>query len=226
MIKLLDQLRLFHGGQLAHVVLTHNLPEPRAVANCAGWPFRLTELFNPQPVGFGANHNRAFEFCQSGFFCVMNPDVEVHDARLWQALLACTGQARVGIAYPTLINPDGSRQENEREAVTPLALWRRHMLRSPQRRVDWVSAAFWLVAAQAWRDVGGFDERFFMYCEDVDFCVRLRLAGWRLARADASVFHAASWASRQPGRHLAWHLRSLLRLWAKPHFWRFVKARQ
>ena len=71
--------------------------------------------------------------------------------------------------------------------------------------------------AQAWRELGGFDTRYFMYGEDVDFCLRLQLAGWRLARAGgASVIHAAQRVSHRSGRHLAWHLRSLLRLWTSP----------
>lgn len=217
-VNLLAQLCAWHGEQIAHVVLTHNLPARPVAPPPGGWPFRLTELFNDVPAGFGANHNRAFAHCQTGYFCVLNPDVELGDASVWPALVQCARQPGVGCAYPLLFNPDGTRQENEREIVTPLALLRRHLLRRPQRQVDWVSAAFWLVPADAWRSLGGFDERYYMYCEDVDFCLRLQLAGWRLARAQAAAVHAAGWGSRSFSPHLGWHLRSILRLWSKPHF--------
>lgn len=186
-----------------------------------GWPFRLTELFNPEPIGFGANHNRAFRHCGTTFFCVLNPDIELRDGSVWARMLKGLEQPGAGCAYPLLYNPDGSRQENERELVTPAALVRRHLLRRPQRRVDWVSGAFWVVPAAVWRALGGFDERFFMYCEDVDFCLRLQLAGWRLARVDVGATHAASWGSRNPGRHMGWHMRSLLRLWTGPAIRRY-----
>lgn len=219
---LLEQLCRLHGGRIDHVVLTHNLPSEPVAAPAGGWPFRFTELFNSEPAGFGANHNRAFEHCSSGFFCVLNPDVELQDDAVWGALLDRLRQPEVGCAYPVLFNPDGSRQENERELLTPLALLRRHFLRRPQQRVDWVSAAFLVIRASAWCSLGGFDERYFMYCEDVDFCVRLQLAGWQLARADTAAKHNASWASRRPGAHMFWHLRSIARFWSTSHFRRYL----
>ena len=68
--------------------------------------------------------------------------------------------------------------------------------------------------------LGGFDARYFMYCEDVDLCLRLRLQGWQLVRAAAQVQHQGSRASRRAWQPLAWHIHSLLRLWASPVFWR------
>jgi GT2 family glycosyltransferase len=222
-VSLLRQLCELHAGLIAHVVLTHNLAGPAVEPPAGGWPFRLTELFNPLPQGFGANHNGAFAHCATEFFCILNPDIELPDPAVWPRLLESVRQPGVACAYPMLLNGDGSRQENERELVTPAALLRRHVLRRPQRAVDWVSAAFWLVRSEVWRDLGGFDERYFMYCEDADFCVRMQLAGWRLARATTSAVHDASWASRRIGRHLAWHLRSMLRLWLQPHFAAYLR---
>lgn len=207
---------------IGEVVLTHNLPAESVPAPPGGWPFRFIEVFNSTPAGFGANHNQAFTRCSSEFFCVLNPDVELNDPAIWQRLVQRGREPRVGCAYPLLLNPDGSRQDNEREAVSPLALLRRHVLKRAQVRVDWVSAAFWLVRAQAWQDVGGFDERYFMYCEDTDFCLRLQMAGWKLARADTTAVHDASWSSRQLGTHLAWHLTSMMRLWLQPTLRRYI----
>jgi len=221
--NLVRQLCELHAGLIAHVVLTHNLPAAPVSVPPGGWPFRLTELFNADPAGFGTNHNQAFAHCDTEYFCILNPDIELPDAAVWPRLLDSVRKPGVGCAYPVLFNGDGSRQENERELVTPAALLRRHLLKRRQRTVDWVSAAFWLVPSGAWRSLGGFDERYFMYCEDADFCVRLQLAGWRLARAETSAIHEASWASRRLGRHLAWHLRSMLRLWSKPHFRRYLR---
>ena len=227
-LNLLNQLRQVHAEQIGHVVVTHNLPVDAIPAPAGGWPFRFTELFNPAPAGFGTNHNTAFRHCDTDLFCILNPDIELSDPAVWLRMVECVRQPGVGCAYPVLYNGDGSRQENEREVVTPAALLRRHLLNSPQRTVDWVSAAFWLVPSAAWRSVGGFDERYFMYCEDVDFCLRLQLAGWRLAKADTAAVHEASWGSRRLGRHLGWHLRSILRLWGKPHlrrYFAFVRQR-
>lgn len=214
--QLLLRLAESHHGWLERCVVTHNLPALAVEPPPGGWPFPVVELFNPVPKGFGANHNRAFMHCSSAFFCVLNPDVELASPEVWEKLVRDASLPGVGLAYPQVLNPDGTTQDNEREAVTPLALLRRHLLRQGTRRIDWVSGAFWVVPSSVYRRLGGFDERYFMYCEDVDFCLRLQLAGWKLAAADAAIIHDASWGSRRPGRHMAWHLRSLLRLWAGP----------
>jgi len=214
--RLLLQLRETHGGWIDHCIVTHNVPAPGLPTPEGGWPFRLTQVFNKESAGFGANHNRAFASCASEFFCILNPDVELPGPELWEALVRQAETPGAGLAYPVLLNPDGSRQDNEREMVTPVALLERHLFRRPGRRVDWVSAAFWLVSADVYRRLGGFDESFFMYCEDVDFCLRLRLANWQLRRADVAAVHHAVRRSRWPGRHLAWHVRSLMRLWTGP----------
>jgi len=220
--RLLGQLCETHDGWIGHCIVIHNIAEAPLRAPPQGWPFRFTERFNAEPAGFGANHNRAFALCDSGYFCVLNPDVEMTGLAPWAALAAQAGRPGTGLAYPALLNPDGSRQDNEREAVTPAALLRRHLLGQPERRVDWVSAAFWLVPAPVFRRLRGFDETFFMYCEDTDFCLRLRLAGLVLRRAEAQLLHHARRGSRGPSRLLARHLSSLLRLWSGPVLWRYL----
>ncbi len=222
--SLLGQLCKMHGGFIDHCIVTHNLASPPVQPPAGGWPFRLTELFNDEPLGFGANHNRAFAQCSSEFFCVLNPDVELATPHTWAALIEQAELPGTGVAYPALLNADGTRQDNERETVTPKALLARHLLNRRWRRVDWVSAAFWLVPAEVYRALGGFDEGFFMYCEDTDFCLRVRLAGLELRRAEVAVVHHAMRHSRRPGRHLAWHVRSLLRLWTSPVLRRYQAA--
>jgi N-acetylglucosaminyl-diphospho-decaprenol L-rhamnosyltransferase len=223
--QLMAQLCEVHGGLIAHVVLTHNLRAEPVPTPAAGWPFKLTQVFNEKPAGFGTNHNRAFELCKTNYFCVLNPDIELCDASVWPRLVHCMADPEVGCAYPALLNADGSRQENEREVVTPLALLRRHLLKNPVQRADWASAAFWLVPARAWLSLGGFDERYYMYCEDVDFCLRLQMAGWKLVRADATAVHYAGWNSRRISAYLGWHLSSLVRLWTQPTLRRYLSWR-
>jgi len=221
--RLLGQIAATGQGVVDRVILTHNLPAAPVQPPAGGWPFALSEVFNPRVAGFGANHNRAFALCTTSHFCVLNPDIELTDPTIWAGLLAVALQTGAGCVYPRLLNADHTPQDNERAAVTPLALLRRHLLGQTEARTDWVSAAFWLVASPAYRAVGGFDERYFMYCEDTDFCLRLRLAGHALARCDATAVHPASRSSRRNLKHLAWHLRSLLRLWCGPVLWRYLR---
>lgn len=216
--RLMLQLSGPSGSMVSRVILTHNLPAQAVPAPEGGWPFAFTEVFNEEPRGFGSNHNRAFDHCGSEFFCILNPDIEMPDDSTLARLLEQAQAPEVGCAYPLLFNPDGSRQENERELITPAALLRRHLLRRRSARTDWVSGACWLVPSPVWRKLKGFDEGFFMYCEDAEFCLRLQLAGWRLARADVRAVHDAAWASRRVGKPMLWHMRSLWRLWGLPSY--------
>ena len=157
---------------MQRVVLTHNLvavPLPSE-----GLPFELVQLHNRGPLGFGANHNQAFAHADTPFFAVLNPDMRLRDPALWPQMLSAARQPGIGAVTATLLNPDGSVQDNQRALVTPWSLFRRRVLRQPEQRVDWFSASFLLMPAAVYRAVAGFDERYHMYCEDVDLCLRLQ----------------------------------------------------
>lgn len=212
--RLLPELARTHAGLVAEVVVTHNLPGPPLAPR--DWPFRLTERHNPKPQGFGANHNRALATASTPLLCVLNPDMTLPDATVWTAVVAASAAADAGCVFPQLVNPDGSRQDNMRAVPTPCNLARRRLLRQGERHVDWASAAFWVVPRSVYARLGGFDERYFMYCEDVDFCLRVQLIGLRLVAVPAQAMHHAQRDSHRHWRHLRWHVSSLLRLWRSP----------
>ncbi|MGE3347349.1 MAG: glycosyl transferase [Ramlibacter sp.] len=223
--RLLEQIEATGSGLVAHVILTHNLPAGPTEPPPGGWSFEWTELFNARPAGFGANHNRAFTHCKTRFYCILNPDVDLIDPSVWRALMSCAWEQNAGCVYPKLLDTDGSPQDHERAAVTPAALFRRHFLRQPEVCRDWVSAAFWLVPSTVYQQLGGFDESYFMYCEDTDFCLRLQLGGWALARCEAVAVHAASRSSRRKFSYFLWHVRSLIRLWSGTVLRRYLAMR-
>lgn len=215
---LLHGMAALSAGTVTRVVLTLNLPEPGPVAPAGGWPFTLEVRRNAAPLGFGANHNRALAGAAEAFVCVLNPDVALAGADPFPALLEQARRPGVGCAYPEQVDARGQVQDSERALPTPAALWRRRVLRRPEARVDWVNAACMVLPQPVWQSLGGFDEAYFMYCEDVDLCLRLRRAGWELARAAVRVVHAGQRASHRRWDHLYWHVASLLRLWRSPAY--------
>ncbi len=216
MQALLNDLARFSAATVSRVLLTLNLPEAEPQAPAAGWPFVLHIVRNARPLGFGANHNRALSEVTEPFVCVLNPDVGLAGGNPFAALVQAAAQPGVGCAYPEQFDAHGQTQDSERALPTPMGLWRRRVLHQQEARVDWVNAACLVLPTQAWVDLGGFDEAYFMYCEDVDLCLRLRLAGLALVRAPAQVVHAGERASHRRWAHLRWHVRSLLRLWRSP----------
>lgn len=214
---LLDLARL-SASTVGRVVLTQNIPEPDPVPPVQGWPFTLHILKNQFPAGFGSNHNRALAGAIEPLVGILNPDVVLADSDPFAALAAAASVQGMGCAYPVQIDGVGCTQDSERELPTPMALWHRRALGRNEVRVDWVNAACWVLPQSVWQALGGFDEAYFMYCEDVDLCLRLRQAGWSLVRVEVQVVHTGQRASHRRWNHLQWHLRSLLRLWRSPVF--------
>jgi GT2 family glycosyltransferase len=232
---------LVSAGVTARVWLTLNLPEPalEAVVASRSWAFKAMILRNPRPLGFGANHNQAFGQSQAGggdgWFLVMNPDIFwPEDASgFWHSLVKYGAwPAAVGLVCPEQVDAAGRRQDFARKLITPWGLaWRvaRIILgRRPSgvadsvEEADWVNGACVAFRAKAFTQVQGFDERYFMYCEDCDICLRLQMAGWRMAASHIPVVHEARRKTRQNGTHLVWHLSSISLFWRGAVFWRYV----
>lgn len=214
--NLLHDLARLQAPGVVRVVLTLNLPEADPVPSTGGWPFVLHVVRNAVPAGFGANHNRALAGASEAFVCVLNPDVVLARDDPFSTLVQAAAAPGVGAAYPLQVDAQGCPQDSERALPTPGALWRRRVLHRHETHVHWVNAACLVLPRAAWESVGGFDERYFMYCEDVDLCLRLRLAGLQLVRAPVQILHAGQRASHRRWSHLQWHVRSLLRLWRSP----------
>lgn len=219
---LLQQLARLPEGRVTRVVLTLNIPEPDLPppAPDTGWPFALEVVRNAQPQGFGANHNQALANAGEAFVCILNPDVVLlpEAGDVMASLCEAASRPGVGIAYPVQVDAEGREQDSRRELTTPVSLLQRRLLGRKQQRTDWVNGACIVVPAPVWRAVGGFDGRFFMYCEDVDLCLRVQLAGWRLEAASARIVHAGQRASSRQWRHLKWHVQSLWALWQSPAY--------
>lgn len=215
---LLEKMSRLSFGSVSRVVVTLNVPEPEPETPIGGWPFALKVIRNAVPLGFGMNHNRALSGASEAYVCVLNPDIGLIGEDPFAALIRHAAQPGVGCVYPQQVDERGVGQDSGRELPTPLALWRRRMLGRREMRVDWVNAAFLVLPQPVWCSLGGFDESYFMYCEDVDLCLRLRKAGWTLASVPVQVVHVGQRASHRHWNHFLWHVTSLLRLWRSPAY--------
>ena len=185
---------------------------------------------NPAPKGFGANHNAALLGRSSEWYAILNPDIRVGPDVFLALLDRAKVDSSIGLLAPGVVDPDGVPQDSARRLLTPTRLLGRLGSRIVARRVaqamttqselDWLAGMFMLIRRDAFEAVQGFDERFFLYCEDMDVCVRLQLAQYRIDYAhEIEVIHDARRYSHQSMIHLRWHLASLLRAWLKPSFW-------
>jgi GT2 family glycosyltransferase len=201
------------------LVLTENVPDPVALATQA-LTCPLERIVNRDRKGFGANHNAAFGHCRTPYFCVANPDIRL-PSDPFPALLESLQQSRAAVAGPLVRSPEGKIEDTARRFPTPAILLRKlfHARPGPDYptdrgvlEVDWVAGMFMLFRRDAFAAVGGFDEAYFLYYEDVDVCRRLWRTGKRtLFVPGAEVTHHARRASRTDARHARHHAASLLR---------------
>jgi GT2 family glycosyltransferase len=164
-------------------------------------------IARPSNVGFGAAVNGAARHVRGSAFAVLNPDIRLRDSAVVARLAARLADPRVAIVAPALELPDGSIQDSARAVPNPLTLAVRRqrdvrrgwMAWEHVKYVDWVVGAFMVIRRAAFDAVGGFDPGYFLYFEDVDLCVRLRRAGWKIAfEGDAVALHAHRAESRRP----------------------------
>lgn len=228
---LLHQLASLAEGEPLNVHITENIPDARpkvvSTSNC-----RLKWIENRQPQGFGANHNAAFQNCSTPYFIVLNPDVRLTE-KGWSDLLDCLAQ-RPGVAGPRVVSVSGTLEDSARRipSLTRI-IWRRlgggsvldYDAGVSLQAVDWLAGMCLAFDRESFALVGGFEERYFLYCEDVDICLRLHLAGRNVSWVQSSVVvHDAQRSSRKNVRYLFWHVSSLLKLMCSKPYWRFRLA--
>jgi len=213
----LDSLNL--EQYICEVILTKNIPEPVKL-KLNKIPLKVIE--NKEPKGFGANHNQAYEMSSGAFFCVVNPDVRLEKNVFEPLLQALNSNDRVGIISPYVFSSLGERENNIRYFPTVLTLIKKFMgytdLFYPEKSdvapysVEWAAGMFLIFKAELYDDIGGFDEGFFLYYEDVDICIRCWKAGWMVYSSPlVDVIHDGQRASHTEFKYLKWHLGSLVR---------------
>ena len=206
--QLLEDLARVCAGRVA-LVLTENVPDLTALTVPPALP--AERIVNPEVKGFGANHNAAFKHSSTPYFCVANPDIRLA-ADPFPPLI--DSLAHASVAGPVVRSPDGKIEDSARRFPTAGSLLKKLFrdIRKPDysttagpQRVDWIAGMFMLFRREAFESVGGFDEAYFLYYEDVDICHRLQRRRGSRAIYDprADVVHDARRASRRDP-HLAW----------------------
>lgn len=230
---LLSQLGQLAASMPLQVIVTENLPGHRtAIDEFTVRGYRFDFIANTSPKGFGENHNAAFSRCRGPYFCVLNPDLVLHKNPFPPLIAQLARQP--GIVVPTIVSPSGDVEDSVRRLPTMTSLLGRIMARlrgakSPSDyqsgedvKVDWAAGMFMVFNSDVYRELRGFDERFHLYCEDVDICLRAWSAGHSVVRlADVRVIHDARRDSHRQLRYLLWHLGSFVRLFTSGAYWAF-----
>lgn len=195
-------------------------------------------------VGFSAANNTAIARSRGRYLLFLNPDTVVDPGSIERMISFLEEEGEAGAVGCRLYHPlTGAVESSARSNpdLLPL-LWNllyldRIFPRSPlfgryrmshrpegeRREVDWVTGACMMARRETVEEVGGFDPGFFMYCEDIDICLRMRAGGWRIYYLpEAAVGHYRGRSSAQLGGEselsvwgAAQYARSIIRLYGK-----------
>jgi N-acetylglucosaminyl-diphospho-decaprenol L-rhamnosyltransferase len=187
-------------------------------------------------LGYAAAANVGIAATTAPVVAVCNPDLDVASGTGARMLARFDAEPDLGALGPRIVNPDGSQYPSARRdpgladaaghALFGLLAPRNRFTRRYRqldvdpgrpRDVDWVSGAMVLLRRRALASVGGWDERYFMYMEDVDLCWRLRRLGWRVAyEPGGQVTHVQGASTAAvPYRMILEHHRSVYRFAAR-----------
>ena len=236
-----DCVDSLHANGVTDIVVVENGEEGSTLPALSG---QHVVLVVPKlNLGYGRGVNRGVAAAPvRRYLLVSNPDVVVHDGAVSALVDFLDEHPNVAIVGPQIVRPDGSVYPSQR--VFPnfwlaglhallAPLWpgnpftRRY--RSPRKdgSVDWVSGAFFLARRDRFEEVGGFDERYFMFAEDMALCWQMRAHGHDIAATpDALVTHIEGVSRARVSRAmLIAHHRSAMRFeWQTASGWRRVLA--
>lgn len=194
---------------------------------------------SPENLGFAKANNLGIKAASGSWLALVNSDVVLHP-NCFQELVSFMERHRdVGLVGPKIFGGDGLLQRTCRRLPTVwnttcrllaldaiLSRWSlfsgremRHWKHDNQAEVEVLSGCFWLARKEAVEKVGGLDERFFFYAEDVDWCKRFGEAGWKVVfmpQATATHFGGGS-SSNAPLRYSIELMKANLTYWNKHH---------
>jgi N-acetylglucosaminyl-diphospho-decaprenol L-rhamnosyltransferase len=200
-------------------------------ASTDGTPAMIREVYPdvrliilPKNIGFAGGNNRGIAVAQAKSLLLLNSDTLVLPGALEALTHYLDAHPEVGMVGPKLLNEDGTSQSSRRRFPTlPLlfleSTWLQPLAPAPWLRrfymedvsasephdVGWLTGAAMMVRQEVVEQVGGLDDGFFMYSEELDWCRRIQDAGWRIAYTpEAQIIHYGGKSSDQvvPARHI------------------------
>ena len=215
--------------EVVEIILTKNIPELLPLPDSP----KIHILENVVVSGFGKNHNAAFALASGSYFCILNPDV-IFINNPFSRLLDRLESLDACLVAPMVLCVDGGVEDSIRYFPTPVSIakkliWgdqsRYHFTQdSPSFSPEWVAGMFMLFKSHQFFRIGGFDERYYLYYEDVDICTRIwRNGGLIIAVPQVQIIHDAQRASRNNYLHFKWHIFSMGRYFTK-YLWRLPRV--
>lgn len=243
LVEVVNSIALYHAGLVASVVIVDNASTDNSLAlvekRATDYPFSLNIIRNQENRGFGAACNQGAALATGEYVLFLNPDTSLfaNSLSVPLAFMRRPENAEVGIVGIQLVDENNhiARSCSRFPSVGAFVAHALGINRLPglrhlsqamtewghtsTRQVDQVIGAFFLMRHSVFASLGGFDERFFVYFEEVDLSLRAKRQGWRsIYFAQARAYHKGGGVSEQVKAHrIFYSLRSRI-LYSFKHF--------
>lgn len=230
--ELLNDLQFHCKHYSIELIITINVNENVSI-DLSAYNFPIRIIKNLKPMGFAENHNQAFVMARGEYFCVINPDIRLCSNPFPPLVKSLVDNDKIGVVAPVIINDSGVIEDSARRYPSPVSILsklfknffkvRLNVRPVGDSRYDWVGGMFMLFNVHAYKAVNGFDDRYFLYYEDVDICARLVIMGKLVLYCrESTAIHLAQRASHKSITHFRWHIASMLRFFFSRVYWRVL----
>lgn len=218
-VDLLNDLKKMQFQNI-ELIVTNNVPD-KVVKNFISENKDIHLIENNKPLGFGTNHNYAFSISKGDYFLVLNPDVRIKYFDFEQMIQYLDDNDNVFCSVPKVLNMDGELEDNIRNFPSISDFLGRflgakvnhvHSNFTSIKKIEWAAGIFLLFPKKKYELLKGFDQKYFMYMEDVDICYRImQLKGNVMYFPELEIFHDARRKNRKNIKHFYWHVTGILR---------------
>lgn len=190
--------------------------------------FDVTVIENGENLGFGAAHNKVLGVPLGKYHFIVNPDIVIKNDALSDMADFMEENPEVCLSMPDILNSDGTRQYLPKEIPTAKSLflgrfcdkirreyvWADKDFKEPCE-IDFCSGCFMCIRSGVFKELGGFDKRYFMYLEDADLTLRAKKYGKTVMNTGASVIHMWERESSKKIKYLLIHISSAVKFLRK-----------
>ncbi|MDH4220385.1 MAG: glycosyltransferase family 2 protein [Candidatus Aminicenantes bacterium] len=190
-VNCLDSVRKAANGIDHEIIVIDNNSGDETKALVRRCSNSIMLLKNSENHGFSKAVNMGLQRSTGDFILLVNPDTVIRSESFYPVIDFLRRNPNIGVCGGKLLNPDGSLQFSKGPFPTLLSTLYRIVLPRPMRKYDlwgydkprpcdWVTGAFMLIRKSLTKEIGGLDEAFFIYYEDVDYCLRTKKGGWEI----------------------------------------------
>jgi hypothetical protein len=199
------------------IIVVDSASEDRTVAMLAARYPQVQLLAQSENVGFTRGNNIGLRAARGKYILLLNPDTEIIGDALHTMMRYLDQQPKIGVVGPQTLNADGSHQSTRRRFPTlatayfestwfqpyaPRALLERYYVQdAPDDAiipVDWIQGSAMMFRREVYEEIGGLDEGYIMFSEELDWCRRAKDAGWGVAYlGNAFITHLGGKSSDQ-----------------------------